>query len=252
MPAHEQNQTSSSITIIALSDSHSSHTSLPSDWPPADVFIHTGDLTQHGTKEELEDVIAWLATLPYQHKVVIAGNHDVGLDKECTYRSALASRAGTYATPEETDTLVSTMKQQNIIYLSPENPIAELDIRGNVMKIYGLPYSPLSIGPSAFMRPRSEDSWVDVHGQYDILLSHSPPRGYLDRNRGGEHVGCEHFLSAIRRVRPAAVVFGHIHEAKGKDRIEWGDGTVTRLYNAAVMNRDQTLSPPIVFDVNMI
>jgi hypothetical protein len=251
MHSQEQIQISSSITIVALSDSHSSHPSLPSDWPPADVFIHTGDLTQHGTKEELEDVIACLATLPYQYKVVIAGNHDVGLDKECTYRSALASRAGTYATPEETDTLIATMKQ-NIIYLSPENPIAELHIRGTVLKIYGLPYSPLSIGPSAFMRPRSEDSWVDVHGQYDILLSHSPPRGYLDRNRGGEHVGCKHFLSAIRRVRPAAAVFGHIHEAKGEDRIEWEDGTVTRMYNVAVMNRDQTLSPATVFNVNMI
>lgn len=99
MSRHEQIQTAS-ITIVALSGSHTSHTSLPADWPQADVFIHTGDLTQHGTKEVLEDVIAWLATLPYEHKVVIAGNHDIGLGKECTYRSALASRAGTYATPE--------------------------------------------------------------------------------------------------------------------------------------------------------
>jgi predicted phosphodiesterase len=246
MSSQEQSQTPSSITIVALSDSHSCHPSLR-DLPLADVLIHTGDSTQHGTKEELQDVITWLATLPCKNKVVIAGNHDIGLDKDCTYRSALASRAGTYATPEETDSLITTMKQQGITYLSPENSLVELHNRGTTLEIYGLPYSPLSIGPSAFMRSRSEDTWADIHGYYDILLSHSPPRGYLDRNRAGEHVGCEHFLSAIRRVRPAVAVFGHVHEARGQEEIEWGDGAVTRLYNVAVMNRDQTLSPPTVF-----
>jgi hypothetical protein len=44
-------------------------------------------------------------------------------------------------------------------------------------------------------------------------------------------------------------IFGHVHEARGEDGIEWGDGTVTRLYNVAVMNRDQTLSPPTVFNL---
>jgi len=59
----------------------------------------------------------WLATIPYESKVIIAGNHDIGLDKDCTYRSALARRAGTYPIPEETDILISTMKEKNIIYL---------------------------------------------------------------------------------------------------------------------------------------
>jgi len=240
----------SSITIVALSDSHSLHSSLSADWPPADVLVHAGDLTQYGTKDELQSVIAWLATLPYEHKVVIAGNHDIGLDKDCTYRSALARRAGTYATPEETDVLISTMKHDNIIYISPKNRVAELVIRGSMLRIYGLPFSPISIGPSAFTRPRFEDCWSDIrHGPYDLLLSHSPPRGHLDQNRRGEHIGCDHFLSAIRRMQPSAAVFGHVHEARGSDIIEWGNGTSTRLYNAAIMNRDQSLSPLTIFEI---
>ena len=91
------------------------HSALQGEWPLADLFIHTGDLTQHGTKEELQSAITWLTSLPFAYKVVIAGNHDIGLDKSCTYRSALACRVGTYATPEETDALIA----YNIIYLSP-------------------------------------------------------------------------------------------------------------------------------------
>ena len=227
------------------------HSSLQADWPVADLFIHTGDLTQHGTKEELQSAIEWLGRIPYMYKVVIAGNHDIGLDKSCTHRSALARRVGTYATCEETDTLVASMRDHNIIYLTPQDPSAELSIKGCRVSIYGLPFSPLAIGPSAFMRPRSENMWAEVgtKGQYDILLSHAPPRGYLDQNRRGEHVGCDHFLAAIAQVKPIASVFGHVHEARGSEVITWDDGTTTSLYNAALTNNDQTPSHLTLFDM---
>src|SRR5271156_2464470 len=70
------------ISVVAISDSHSMHTSLQMDSNiPCDLFLHSGDLTQHGTKEELQDAINWTGNLPHKHKIVIAGNHDVGLDK---------------------------------------------------------------------------------------------------------------------------------------------------------------------------
>jgi predicted phosphodiesterase len=240
----------STISVVAISDSHSMHSALQSDWPPADLFIHTGDLTQYGTKEELQSAITWLASLPFKHKVVIAGNHDIGLDKSCTYRSALARRVGTYATPEETDALIQSMSQHNIIYLSPEKPSVEIIVQERCVKIYGLPYSPLSMGPSAFMRHRTEDTWADVgEHYYDILLSHSPPRGYLDQTPNGDHLGCNHFLAAIERLKPAVAVFGHIHEARGSEMITWPNGTLTALYNSAIMNKNKTLSPPTLFDI---
>jgi len=49
--------------------------------------------------------------------------------------------------------------------------------------------------------------------------------------------------------KPSAVVFGHVHEARGSDIIERGNGTSTRLYNAAIMNRDQLLSPLTIFEI---
>ena len=184
LPALEANEFST-ISVVAISDSHSLHSTLPDAWPVADIFLHAGDLTQYGTKEELQSAIQWLGSLPFSHKVVIAGNHDIGLDKGCTHRSGLARRAGKYASFEETDALIATMAQYNITYLSPQNPSVELAIKGCSMKIYGSPFSPLTIGPSAFMRPRNEDTWAEVGlgSHYDILLSHSPPRSYLDQNR---------------------------------------------------------------------
>ena len=244
----------STISVVAISDSHSMHSTLQGDWPTADIFVHTGDLTQYGTREELQSAIAWLGSLPFMHKIVIAGNHDIGLDKTCTYRSALARRAGTYAAPEEIDALIATMRQNNIIYLSPERPSVKLLVKECCVEIYGSPFSPLSIGPSAFMRPRTEDTWAEVGGRgshYDILLSHTPPRGHLDQNRRGDHIGCDHFLAAIERIKPTVVVFGHIHEARGSDTLTWADGTTTALYNVAIMNKDQTLSPLTKFDMTL-
>jgi predicted phosphodiesterase len=238
----------STISFVACSDSHSMHATLGSDlFSPADVFIHTGDLTQHGTKEELQSAISWLASLPYKHKVVIAGNHDISLDKDCTYRSAMARRAGSYATPEEADVLIASMREHNITYLSPAQPSTQLSVGDCTLSLYGLPFSPLSIGPSAFMRSSSENTWAGPQSSFDILLSHSPPRGHLDQNRQGDHIGCDHFLSAIERLRPSVAVFGHVHEARGFEELTWEDGTKTTLYNTAMMNKDRTLSTPTVF-----
>lgn len=42
----------STISVVAISDSHSMHSTLQGDWPTADIFVHTGDLTQYGTTVE--------------------------------------------------------------------------------------------------------------------------------------------------------------------------------------------------------
>lgn len=57
-----------------------------------------------------------------------------------------------------------------------------------------------------------------------VLVSHSPPVDTsLDLVFGGEHVGSASVREFIERTRPALALCGHIHEARGIDRIE---GTV--------------------------
>ena len=53
-----------------------------------------------------------------------------------------------------------------------------------------------------------------------VLLSHSPPRGHLDKTFIGTHVGSTAIADAVERYRPVLVVCGHIHEARGVERDE--------------------------------
>merc|ERR1719511_352006 len=45
--------------------------------PDADILVHTGDFTDHGTLEEIQDFNSWLGEQRrFQHKIVIFGNHE--------------------------------------------------------------------------------------------------------------------------------------------------------------------------------
>jgi Icc-related predicted phosphoesterase len=53
-----------------------------------------------------------------------------------------------------------------------------------------------------------------------IVVSHSPPRDTkVDIAFTGEHVGSQTVREFIQRKRPELLLCGHIHEAKGMDRI---------------------------------
>lgn len=60
-----------------------------------------------------------------------------------------------------------------------------------------------------------------------VLVTHSPPLGYVDR-AGGQHLGSQVILDTIRRVKPRLVVCGHIHGCWTEESHE-GD---TRIINA--------------------
>ena len=49
-----------------------------------------------------------------------------------------------------------------------------------------------------------------------VLVSHSPPKGCLDVDSGGESRGSEAVRDVIRSKGPALVVCGHIHACGGK------------------------------------
>ncbi|KAF2190592.1 hypothetical protein K469DRAFT_811524, partial [Zopfia rhizophila CBS 207.26] len=53
----------------------------------------------------------------------------------------------------------------------------------------------------------------------DVMMTHGPPLGRLDKTYRGEPVGCEHLLRAARRCKPRLHCFGHIHEGWGAERV---------------------------------
>ena len=53
-----------------------------------------------------------------------------------------------------------------------------------------------------------------------LLLTHAPPHGtQLDRLKNGRHVGSKAVRAFIEQYQPSLCVCGHIHEAKGEDRL---------------------------------
>jgi Icc-related predicted phosphoesterase len=60
-----------------------------------------------------------------------------------------------------------------------------------------------------------------------VLVTHSPPLGHVD-TAGGEHLGSQVILDAIRRAKPKLVVCGHIHGCWEQES-RLGD---TRIVNA--------------------
>lgn len=49
-----------------------------------------------------------------------------------------------------------------------------------------------------------------------VLVSHSPPRGHVDRDSSGRHLGSDAVREAVERVRPRLVVCGHVHASWGE------------------------------------
>lgn len=66
------------MKILQISDTHNKHHLLV-NLPAADVIVHCGDFTEHGTEKEVLDFLNWFITLPYKHKIFVTGNHDTCL-----------------------------------------------------------------------------------------------------------------------------------------------------------------------------
>jgi len=177
------------VKIVFLSDTHNRHNYV--DVPDGDVVCHCGDVSMRGSEDEVASFLYWYSNLPHKNKLFIAGNHDFLFEKAPMVSGALLSEY-----PEVT-------------YL--RDSLAEID----GVKFWGSPWQPRFFD-WAFNVDRGEAiraKW-DAVPSCDVLLTHGPPQGVLDRV-GGDYVGCEELLASIPRIRPKVHAFGHIHENHG-------------------------------------
>ena len=208
------------VRIICISDTHNKTPPLPL----GDILIHAGDLTTHGTFDELQAQLRWLSSQPHSHKIVIAGNHDIILD-EASDTKLLARGEDSAAKREELD-------WSGIQYLQDEAITLELPVPGHgkhqvrKVKIYGSPMTP-ELGLWAFQYPPIRDVWTNrVPDDADIVVVHGPPALYgdCDGEKGPTEMakvkGDGYLLREIRRVRPKMVICGHIHGAYGLASIQ--------------------------------
>jgi len=177
------------MKIVCISDTHNQHDKC--EIPDGDLLLHAGDLSHKGTAKEIVKVNEWFGTLPHPHKVVIAGNHDFLFEQA----------------PEQARALLT-----NVHYIEDEM----IEIEG--IKIWGSPITPKFLR-YAFNRKRGEEIrayWQQIPEETDILITHGPPYGVLDRTFFGRRVGCKDLTAELPRIQPKLHLFGHIHEARGK------------------------------------
>lgn len=223
------------MKCVLLSDTHGDHASL--DCPDGDVLIHAGDFTESGGLEETIRFANWIENQPYDHKLVVAGNHERCL------------APGAPGRPIGLDHL-----QEVATYLEDSS----VTIDGTT--IYGSPWTP-RFGDWAFMKDESglERTFSRIPGDTDVLVTHGPPRERLDTvtvHRQNGHgrvrtptatkpVGSRALRSAVDRVAPEIHCFGHIHEGRGDTR---ADGT--RFLNVSIMDESyDSVYDPVVVEI---
>lgn len=188
------------MKVTCISDLHGHFPELPG----GDILIVAGDLTAHDRKEEYEMFIGWLRSLDYKKKVVIAGNHDMLLEKDEYLRAHLGWACS---------------------YL--QDSVTEYE----GIKIWGSPWTRWFHGINhnckAFTKHSEEslqEKWDLIPTNIGILVTHIPPNGLFDQINDREsgkriHVGSTSLAETLVKrnfPRLRMHVFGHIHEYGGK------------------------------------
>lgn len=223
------------IRVVCISDTHMKHEKL--QIPDGDILVHTGDFSSLGRWDDIKRFVDWFASQPHQHKIVIAGNHDLTL--ELPYYDTVVGRfhRGIREPAEQIIEYIST--HSGFHYLLDEG----VECEG--LYVYGSPWQPYFYN-WAFNLQRGKqcmEKWKAIPERTDILLTHGPPLGHGDLCASGVRAGCVDLLIDIQnRIRPKLHVFGHIHEGAGITT----DGQ-TVFVNAASCDLSYRVSHPVLY-----
>jgi len=175
---------------VGISDTHNKTPDLPG----GNLLIHSGDLTVHGFRIEVYRQLLWLEAQrsKYDFGVIVPGNHDLYIENHLEdVRQACAE----------------------IGYVLLHNDSVVLP---NGLKIWGSAHTP-NYHNWAFMLDQCEIhlAWEEIPMDTDIIVTHGPPKGILDKSYRGEHIGCWDLANRVRIVKPKLHQFGHAHEGSG-------------------------------------
>jgi predicted phosphodiesterase len=218
------------MKIIAISDTHTKHLEIPKEYlenldGSISTIIHAGDISSRGDKDEIINFMEWYSKLPFDNKILIAGNHDFFFEQ---------------AKKEDIDDMLA--KYPNIIYLNDSG----IEIDG--VKFWGSPVQPWFYN-WAFNRIGDSicKHWDLIPLDINVLITHGPIKGYLDSTIRGESTGCPYLLQQITKMKELRLhVAGHIHEAYGI--YEFADGVT--FINASVLDHKYKMkNNPILIEI---
>ena len=190
------------MRIIAISDTHTYHDEvvLP-EYEEGDILVHAGDITSRGEVTTVCEFGEWADKLPYEHILVIPGNHDFCFERTETCKS-----------------LTEFLTNHGVTLLLD----SEVTIDG--IKFYGSPWQP-EFYDWAFNVPRGKlyKKWNNIPDDTDVLITHGPAYGKLGGIVYGNHhpigdpdVGCKELFARMKELKNLKYhICGHIHEGYG-------------------------------------
>jgi predicted phosphodiesterase len=168
------------MRIVCISDTHGRHDAV--NVPAGDVLVHAGDLTMKGDVEDVFAGFAWLSKLPHERIVFVPGNHDFAFERA----------------PEIVHELAATFPGVEVLM------DGALEVGG--YRVYGSPYQPW-FGGWAFNFARgeagareAEERWARIPADTEILITHGPVHGILDRTDRGVAAGCPQLLARLEHL----------------------------------------------------
>jgi Icc-related predicted phosphoesterase len=247
------------VKLVCVSDTHTYQKEVT--LPDGDVLVHAGDLTFRGTYGETRAALEWLESAPFERKILVAGNHDFYFDER--FKDGHVFRNWAIQRKRSVADLMTEFP--SVTYLQD----AAIEIDG--VKFYGSPWQPWFhewafnfpllrdgdfksygnyIDPAHHDRAAAAATWAKIPDDVNVLVTHSPPEGILDRciGMGGDNrAGCPELRkrldSGLLYLR--AHIFGHIHEAYGQE-----ERSGIQFVNAAINTRDyDPINAPIVVEI---
>lgn len=204
------------MKIVHLSDTHGDHELL--EIPEGDVLVHSGDFSSYFETPGVEDFLAWFSGHPHPHKIIVPGNHDFFFENHPDLESLSKSLPGD----------VSILVDKSVV------------IQG--VKFHGSPWQPPFYNWAFNLEEDLlQEKWALIPEDTDVLITHTPSKGVLDRNRALIECGSESLRERVKELPSLKLhLFGHIHEDAGDAFV---DGVV--CVNASIQaGRSPRLNPP--------
>ena len=179
------------MKITCISDTHMHHKKIA--MPETDMIIHAGDFTYHGEIAEVQKFLRWYGGQKAKYKLLICGNHEVEISKQPELLKAMCENEGI-----------------QLLYNS------HTVIEG--LTIFGSPNS-LKFGNGwAYNSTENEleNIYHTVLPDTDIVITHGPAYGRLDKVLSGQLVGSMALTKRLTELSNLKLhVTGHIHESRG-------------------------------------
>jgi Icc-related predicted phosphoesterase len=219
------------MRLVAFSDTHGQHEEVTI--PECDVVVFAGDACRYGSRDEFIEFVNWYVKIPAV-RILVPGNHDFCTQKYLGFGKEACLNRG-------------------IFYLADDF------VTINGITFYGFPWTP-PYGNFAWMADEAEmyDKLKKISVDVDVMISHGPPAGILDRSRKTrEFTGSSAIYRFIteeynwpnKRDRDVSLhIFGHIHENYGRNR---SNGCL--FLNSSVLNLDYEMAnKPHVINMEML